>query len=209
MPDIFKDRVRNIAINEARNYKQNFVDYQYLICSDAFQLKDYYIIDARTDNYQHLLGINSLIAAQDFYDKCYDGSLQETDFNFIKIGQDEKSVKGSVRRKIQSLPNMMNIFQSGNILVEETFVKNHVMCNIATSNLNCTLGFIDVLTCRPKSLLKGNELNLNRAKDVKLLLRKHNDKDKYDEIIIGNDKTIKEYHHFIADLLDNKIVPTI
>lgn len=83
MPISFKERVKNIAISEATFYKQNFIDYQYLICSDAFKIKNYYIIDAKPDNYQHLLGIHSLINAQEFFDKCYNGTLQETDFDFI------------------------------------------------------------------------------------------------------------------------------
>lgn len=50
----FKERVRNILINEAVTYKESYVNYQYLVCSDAFDHKDYYIINANEDNYQYL-----------------------------------------------------------------------------------------------------------------------------------------------------------
>lgn len=70
------------------------------MCSDAFKHKEYYIIDGKEDNYQHLTGVNSLISAQEFFYKCYEGTLTVDDFNFVKRGQDEKAVKGSVTRKL-------------------------------------------------------------------------------------------------------------
>lgn len=201
----FKERVKNIAISEATSYKQNFIDYQYLICSDAFKIKNYYIIDSKPDNYQHLLGIHSLINAQEFFDKCYNGTLQEADFDFIKKGQDEKSVKGSVRRKITALPSMVNIFQKEIILAEESFIKNQIICTFATGNNECTLGFIDVSTSRPKSLLRGNELNMANAKNVRLLLRKHKDKEKFNEMIIGDLQILMKYYDFIDSYIDDSL----
>ena len=65
----------------------------------------------KEDNFQHLTGVNSLIGPQEFYKKSIDGTLNENDFDFIKRNQSEKSVKGSVRRKIKVLPDMMNIFR--------------------------------------------------------------------------------------------------
>jgi len=62
----FKERVKNVLINEAQKYKKNYVDYEYLICSDAFKINDYYIISANEDNYQHLTGIHSLISSKEF-----------------------------------------------------------------------------------------------------------------------------------------------
>jgi len=78
----FKERVKNVLINESKIYKQVFVDYEYLICSDAFIINDYYIISANKDNYQHLTGIHSLISSQDFFDKCFNGTLSKSDLIF-------------------------------------------------------------------------------------------------------------------------------
>jgi len=50
----FKERVKNIVIKESKNYKEIFVDYEYLVCSRAWVMKDFYIIDGKKDNYQHL-----------------------------------------------------------------------------------------------------------------------------------------------------------
>lgn len=39
----FKTRVKEEAIRCARIYKDQFVDYDYLLCSEAFSQSDYYI----------------------------------------------------------------------------------------------------------------------------------------------------------------------
>ena len=48
------------------------------------------------------------------------------DFDFAKAGQNEKSVKGAIRRKIQVLPDMMTLMKS-DVQVEEGFRKNRVV----------------------------------------------------------------------------------
>ncbi|MDF2804644.1 MAG: hypothetical protein K0S61_4549 [Anaerocolumna sp.] len=202
----FKERVRNIAICESKNYKKYYGEHDYLVCSSAFKIQDYYIIDAKEDNYQHLLGVNSKIAPQAFFEKCYTGTLQESDFDFQKRGQSEKSVKGSVRRKIDILPNMMNLF-NGNIKVEETFVKNQISCNFATTDNKCTLGFISTPKSRPMTLLKGNELHIAKMKDVDLILRKDKGKEKFSEIIIGDSEVLMSYFEKIKELIDENLIP--
>ena len=202
----FKERVKNVAISVVHDYKKNYVDYEYLICSDAFVVKDYYIIDAKPDNYPHLIGVHSLISPQDFYDKCYNGTLKETDFDFVKQGHSEKSVIGSVRRKILALPNMITLFQN-DFWAEETFIKNNVVCTFATTDNKCTLGFIDASKSRPKSLIKGNELDATKAKSVNLLLKKQIDKEYFDEIIIGDSKMLMQYYEIIRELVDKNLFP--
>lgn len=64
-------------------------------------------MSAEKDNFQHLTEVHSQISAQNFFDKCIDGSLSEDDFDFIEKGQDEKSVKGTVRRKIRARPKSL------------------------------------------------------------------------------------------------------
>lgn len=59
----FKERVRLEIIKAAKQYKETYVDYEYLICSEAFTKKDYYIIAAEEDNFQHLTGVHSQINA--------------------------------------------------------------------------------------------------------------------------------------------------
>jgi len=201
----FKKRVKDEIINGAKIYKENFVDYEYLICSEAFTAKEFYTIDAKEDNYQHLTGVNSLIASKDFFNKSYDKTLQESDFDFNKRGQSEKSVKGSVRRKISVLPNIIHIFENGT-LVEENLIKNQIKCSFATTDKKCTLGFIDLTKSRPMSLLKGDEIDNTKAKNIDLLLRKHISKDKFNEIIIGDFVALQKYRENIEAFLDEKII---
>lgn len=198
----FKERVKEIVIAEAKAYNDNFVKYEYLVCSEAFILKDFYIIDAKEDNYQHLTGVNSLISSQQFFEKCYNGTLQESDFNFMKHHQSEKAVIGSVRRKIIVLPSVINIFNNKKILVEETFIKNNVQCSFATTDSVGTLGFLNISKSYPKTLLRGNELESSKAKNVDLLLRKESGKEKFDEILIGNLEAIKKYYEKIKNEID-------
>lgn len=194
----FKERVCLEIIKAAENYKKVYLDYEYLICSEAFTTKKYYIVDAQKDNFMHLTGVHSRLSPQVFFDKCCQGTLSEEDFDFIKTGQEEKSVKGTVRRKIKVLPDMMSLFNAG-LLAEEIFRKNKVICSFATANESCTLGFSESEKARPKSLIKGNELD--DPKIVELVLRKKSGTELFDEIVIGNESTLNKYGNQIGDML--------
>lgn len=199
----FKERVRTELISAAKKYKRIYLDYEYLICSEAFTKKDYYIIAAAKDNFMHLTGVNALISAQEFFDKCYNGSLTENDFDFSKSGQDEKSVKGTVRRKIQVLPDMMELFHDG-LLTEEEFKKNNIICSFATADGSCTLGFIDVGKSRPKSLIKGNELS--NSKSVDLVLRRKTGTQLFNEIVVGNEASLDKYKEKVKNFLSSNLL---
>ncbi len=204
----FKERVRQTVIDCSKKYKSNYVDYDYLVCSKAFTKKDYYIISAYEDNYQHLTGVHSLISPQDFFNKCYDGSLSECDFDFIKKGQSEKSVKGSVREKIAVLDSTMDLFSYPEIYVEESFHKNRVFCSFATAINSFTLGFANDKYATPKSLLKNNKLSNNLNK-VDLIIRKHKTEELYNEIVLVNNETIKNYYDRIEHLLSSELVASL
>lgn len=199
----FKERVRLEMIKAAKRYKEIYVDYEYLICSTEFENRDYYIVDAEKDNYQHLTGVHSLISAQSFFDKCLDGSLSEEDFDFIKKGQDEKSVKGTVRRKIKALPDMVELFRDG-LQAEEGFKKNRVICSLAAADGNCTLGFTDSEKARPKSLIRGNELK--NPKPIELVLRRKSGAELFDEIIIGNSVVLDKYRKPIEGMVAEELL---
>ena len=199
----FNERVREEMINAAIQYKQVYVDYEYLICSEAFVEQDFYIVAGREDNFQHLTGVNSTLSPKEFYFKCLQGVLEESDFDFAKSGQDEKMVKGTVRRKIQILPSMMELFKAG-VKTEEKFKKNKVSCSFATADGMCTLGFSESQKARPKTLLKGNELN--NPKPVELILRKKAGTKLFDEIVLGNVEIIQKYREKIQKLLSEELL---
>lgn len=198
----FKERVKNIAIENAPLYEENFIKYEYLVCSEAFEQK-YHIIKADKGNYLHLIGIHTTLTPDDFFDKCVavgEEQLTEDDFDFNKPGKSEKSVKGSVREKIVALPNMVKLFNQ-KLLAEDNFKKNKVNCAFATTDNSLTLGFVSA--GRPKSLLKGNELDKSKQKEVDLIFRKLRSSDlPYNEIIYGNKQSISKYQNIIEDLVD-------
>ena len=198
----FKERARQEMIKAAKQYKDIYVDYEYLICSVTFEKNNYYIIAAEEDNFQHLTWVHSNIDAKTFFRKCYDGTLEEEDFDFTKVGQNEKSAKGTVRRKIQVLPDMMTLMKS-DVQVEEGFRKNRVVCSLATADGNCTLGFSESMKARPKSLIKGNELK--NPGTVDLILRKIAGSSFFDEIVVGDIETLNQFREKIENIVSAQL----
>ncbi|MCR4609208.1 MAG: hypothetical protein K5750_05870 [Eubacterium sp.] len=200
----FKTRVKNVAIENAHKYKAYYVDKDYLLISDAFHDKNYYCVKAEKDNYLHLLGVSTKLSAESFFDKCEDGSLSEDDFEIMANERDAKSVKGSIRRKINVLPEIFELM-SEKSMVEESFQKNKVFCSIASANDECTLGFVSTPAARPKSLLKGNELNSQKSKPIKIILSKKRNEDKYDNLIVGSKEDLVENYELVKALVSKKL----
>lgn len=198
----FKERVRDAAIKNAPVYGNVFMKYEYLVCSEAFA-DGCHIIKADKGNYLHLLGIHTALKPGDFFDKCIasgEHQLTEDDFDFNKPSRSEKSVKGSVRQKITALPKMLDLFHQ-KLLAEDGFKKNEVECAFATTDNIFTLGFAS--SGRPKSLLKGNELDKNKQKDVDLIFRKaRGSNSKYKELVYGNKEYAIKYKDSIKDFVE-------
>lgn len=205
MADIsFKERVAQAAIKNALLYKQVFVDYEYLICSDAFVNEPYYILASQEDNYRHLIGVNTKMSASDFFSACVDGTLCENDFDFKKPNRSEKEIKGSVRKKIQVLPQLVSMM--GNELVaQEDFSKNGVTCAFATTDCNFTVGFVHFSKSRPMTLLKGDEIDWNKAAYVDLILRRPSGVQKFDTIIYGNENAIAKYYSKLNSIIEDNL----
>ena len=54
-------------------------------------------------------------------------------------------------------------FFKNEIMVQETFIKNQIVCKIATSDGKCTLGFVDAkYYLRPKTILANNHLDKSK-----------------------------------------------
>ena len=179
----FKERVKDTAIKNAPVYKDVFMKYEYLVCSEAFA-DGCHIIKADKGNYLHLLGIHTALKPGDF---------------FNKPGKSLKSVKGSVRQKITALPKMLDLFHQ-KLLAEDGFKKNEVECAFATTDNVFTLGFAS--SGRPKSLLKGNELDKNKQKEVDLVFRKtRGSSSRYEELIYGDKASVIKYKEDIKDFV--------
>lgn len=166
MQKSFDDRVREEIVRCSKLYKQNLTLYDYLIISESFKINDFYLIDCKCENYMHLTGVRTTLKSMDFFNKCIDGSITTSDF----ICSMDKHIKGTVRRKLKVLDNMVNIFSGKELFFEENFEKNKVICSLATSDLSCTLGFIGKNKMRPMTLLSGNMLKTYNK--IELILRK-------------------------------------
>lgn len=198
----FKERIKEEAIQCASIYKSCFMDYEYLVCSDAFVQNTYYIIQSHEDNYQHLIGVSASVSPEEFFRKCMEGSLEESDFSFHKGCRPEGEVKGSVRRKIHVLPEIAGLFCAGT-LVEEGFGKNRIRCAFAAGNTVCTLGFSNSAPVRPMTLMRGNQLDGGNAKPVALVLRRRVGLEKFDEVVVGDDGVLRKYSPQIGELLSD------
>ncbi len=205
----FKTRVKNIAIEMASKYYSYYVCQDYLLVSDAFKSSPYYIVRAEKDNYLHLIGVSTKLSANNFFDKCLNGTLNESDFELSAEDQNEKQAKGSIRRKINALPNIIGLFSSSS-LIEENFRKNTVLCTFASSDISCTLGFIATPSARPKTLLSGDELNHAQAGKLKIVLSKRRTENKFSDLIVGTDVDLLAVYDSIKDLisidLDKKVI---
>lgn len=187
----FKERVKLNSIKYSKIYKEKFVDKEYLLFSNAFKNDKYYILRAHENNYLHLIGVHTTLNPIDFFNKCLNGSLSENDFDFIFKNKEEKTVKGSVRRKIISLKQLDSFFN--NITgIKENFGKGNILCAIAGTDNIITIGYAKAKACIPMTLLKGNELGTNAVK-CDLLLSKDKNKKPYTEIIIGNQEILDSF----------------
>lgn len=203
----FKERVTQVAIAQAKIYEQVFLKYEYLLCSEAFSNKPYYIISAHADNYRHLIGVNTVFSADDFFQKCLSGTLTENDFDFHKRGQSEKKVKGAVRDKIIALPEFLSMIGKP-LLAEEHFIKNCVRCSFATTDRRATVGFIAADKSKPMTLLRGDRLDPTQSAAVDLVLRGPYGTQYFTEIVFGNEAMIEKYTDEIKPLLNRDLFPS-
>lgn len=201
----FSQRVNESIIQTSKIYKKYFIEYEYLICSKAFKNNNFYIISAKKDNFLHLTGVHTNLDATTFFDKCFDGSITESDFDFHKKGCPISSVKGSVREKIISLFLISSIF-SDQTYVEENYSKNQIHCNFVSANNDLTLGFVLVGKARPMTILKGNKINQSKASKIDLVLRRKTNSYKFSEIIVGSKKELNQYKNVIGGLLDKELL---
>ncbi len=204
----FEERVARVASEQAKVYEQAFLRYEYLLCSKAFALQDYYIISSHADNYRHLVGVSITCSTDGFFEKCLNGTLTESDFGFNKKGRSEKEIKGSVRDKIIALPNFLAMM-SQPLLAQENFTKNHVHCVFATTDSSATVGFVASDRSRPMTLMSGDRLNPSSSATVDLILRRPVGHTYFNEIVIGDEEMLQKYMDKIEDVIADDLKPEL
>ena len=98
----------------------------------------------------------------------------------------------------------MDMFNVGTS-VEEDFTKNRIRCSLAAANISATLGFIVAGKAKPMTLLKGNELNLTKAKKLDLVLRRKSGEEKFSEMLIGTGEYLLEHKEVLQELLSEEL----
>ena len=80
----FKERVRLKLMDCAVLYYELLVQKDYLIFSRNFRYQKYYIVSAFEDNFLHLTGVHTNLKAKNFFEKCYQKTLEDGDFNTLR-----------------------------------------------------------------------------------------------------------------------------
>ena len=201
----FKNRVKDKIIDGAKYYQSYFVECDYLLCSQEFKKNKYYIIKGHEENFKHLTGV--ILKSQstaEFFQKSLNGTLKEDDFEIAKDESDTQT-KGNIRRKTAVLEGAMQIF-SQKTYVEEDFNKNNIQCSFATENGSSTIGFTPTgKVVRPKTLLKGNQLDMSKAIEVDLVLKRNRGDRFFNKIIVGNKETLQQNKATLSKLVDEEL----
>lgn len=200
MKTTFKEWVRTELINCAKLYNEKFLKYDYLIISNDFKLRKYYIISANSDNFKHLTGLNTHHNYSVFFKKCLKGNITTDDFNLKRKNKYKNNIKGSVRRKMHCLSTAMTIYDSCDFKIQEKMIKNKIFCSFATSNNICTIGFVSHRYAVPITLLKGDLIEQPIENFV--MLRKLKCGDFFRDIICGDKKILNENREILGEIVD-------
>lgn len=86
----FSQRVKETVIQCADLYKKYYVEYEYLLCSKAFEKNEYYIVSAHEDNYLHLTGLHTNLDAASFLRSVIRVHWKNVILLFVKRGRMKK-----------------------------------------------------------------------------------------------------------------------
>ena len=148
--------IKQALIDSAQSYFR-LIDKCIVLTSPVFVHQKSYTLRFFKTNFLHLTGLRTVLSTEDFFLRCYAGTILESDFT-LGPNNDRKTVK----RKLKNLVNISEFFKD-EIMVQETFIKNQIVCRIATSDGKCTIGFVDAkYYLRPKTILANNHLDENK-----------------------------------------------
>lgn len=172
----------------ASSYCETFVNKSYLMFSEKFTGQEYYILEAKAENFLHLTGAKTNLKPKAFWEKCINNKLEESDI----IPPQNKDEKGTLRAKLFALENIDKLFKSNTFEIEENFSRNRITCKIAAANAKITLGYVGNHKLYPMSLMKKNMLNAKNKIKVDLLLRKELQEDLYSTVVYGDLSSIEK-----------------
>ena len=93
--------------------------------------------------------------------------------------------------------------------MEEDLNKNKIRCSLAAGTTNVTFGFVVAGKAKPMTLLKGNELNPNKAKPINIVLRREAETNKFTNIDAGSIEELRVYSEILSDKLSDELLSKI
>ena len=148
--------IKQALIESAQSYFQ-LLDCEIVLQSQDFIEQSSYMLKFFKTNFLHLTGLKTSLSTEDFFLRCYAGTILESDYTLGPTND-----RNTVKRKLKNLIHINDFFKS-KIMVQETFVKNKVVCKIATSDEKYTIGFVDAkYYLRPQTILANNHLDKSR-----------------------------------------------
>ena len=151
----FKESVRTKLIIAAKEYS-TLLDVDFVIKSDSFVLKKKYLLRFHKDNFLHLTGVTTTLKASTFYEKCFLGTIEISDFDC----DSNEEIKGKSREKLKHLQSIGSFFEN-TLIFQEDYRKNTIKCSVASSDGKYTLGFkmINESFNVPLTLLNRNQIS--------------------------------------------------
>ncbi len=153
----FKQTIISLLKISAKEYAK-LTYFLYVFQSDRFNGRKSYIISFDPENFLHLTGVKTKMHALDFYNKCFDGTILEIDFDCDST----KEIKGKVKEKMHYLSQIGEIVVRCDKL-EECFSKGKVTCVLAVTQGEFTIGFDGSKILFPKSLMHKNRIDESKA----------------------------------------------
>lgn len=153
MSKSFKENILPQLIAAAENYSR-LIQKTIILESGQFQFQSRYLLKFTETNFLHLTGMISSLNAKDFFARCLTRTIGMDDFSY-----NETKHKTNIKNKLRCLASITERFD-GELMVQEQFVKNRIVCKIATADESFTIGFADGHYCvYPKTILSKNHLD--------------------------------------------------
>ena len=153
MPNSFKENIRKQLLIAAQDYS-SLLSKTIVLESNDFEFQKRYILRFDKTNFLHLTGVLSSLKADEFFKKCLDSSIAVGDFDYDAVKN-----KTNIKNKLCCLVQLSSMLRK-ELLVQEQFVKNRIICKIAASNGSFTVGFTGGKRCvYPKTVLNKNRLD--------------------------------------------------
>lgn len=153
MANQFKENVKSQLIVAAQSYFF-LIDKNVLLKSEEFKNRKMYRLAFTKSNFLHLSGVLTSLEPTVFFEKCLSGKIDCDDFSY-----NEYKNKNTIKSKMENLVFIDLLFKN-KVFVQEDFVKNCVVCKIATSDGKYTLGFTGGKgKLYPNTLLNNNHLD--------------------------------------------------